>query len=82
MSDYKIRQQSVDGSGIEGQTTLDGDLVRIPTLADEAVDAVERKVATYDEIDAKAAGVKLNPDEADPFVEAQQSTLATIGGGR
>jgi hypothetical protein len=24
MSDYKIRQQSVDGSGIEGQTTLDG----------------------------------------------------------
>ena len=24
---------------------------------------VERKVATYDEIDAKAAGVKLNPDE-------------------
>ena len=28
MSDYKIRQQSVDGSGIEGQTTLDGDVVR------------------------------------------------------
>ena len=24
MSDYKIRQQSVDGSGIEGQTTLTG----------------------------------------------------------
>ena len=23
-----------------------------------------------------------DPDEADPFVEAQQSTLATIGGGR
>ena len=28
MSDYKIRQQSVDGSGIEGQTTLDDDVVR------------------------------------------------------
>jgi len=28
MSDYQVRQQSVDGSGIEGQTTLDGDVVR------------------------------------------------------
>lgn len=28
MSDYEIRQQSVDGSGIGGQTTLDGDVVR------------------------------------------------------
>lgn len=28
MPDYQIRQQSVDGSGIEGQTTLDGDVVR------------------------------------------------------
>lgn len=28
MSDYQIRQQSVDGSGIEGQVTLDGDVVR------------------------------------------------------
>ena len=28
MSEFKIRQQSVDGSGIEGQTTLSGDLVR------------------------------------------------------
>jgi hypothetical protein len=28
MSDHKIRQQSVDGSGIEGQTTLDGDTWR------------------------------------------------------
>ena len=34
--------------------TVDGDLVRIPTLADEAVDAVERQVATYDEIEADA----------------------------
>lgn len=28
MQNYEIRQQSVDGSGIEGQTTLDGDVVR------------------------------------------------------
>lgn len=28
MSGYQIRQRSVDGSGIEGQTTLDGDVVR------------------------------------------------------
>lgn len=28
MSGYEIRQQSVDGSGIEGQTTLDGGVVR------------------------------------------------------
>ena len=26
--------------------------------------------------------MNFDPDEADPFVEAQQSTLATIGGGR
>ena len=28
MSEFKIRQESVDGSGIEGQTTLSGDVVR------------------------------------------------------
>ena len=28
VDECKIRQQSVDGSGIEGQTTLDGDVVR------------------------------------------------------
>jgi len=28
MSEFKIRQESVDGSGIEGQTTFDGDVVR------------------------------------------------------
>jgi len=50
--------------------TVDGDLVRIPTLADEAVDAVERKVATYDEIEADAEpeavrsdGGRRDPDE-------------------
>jgi len=26
--------------------------------------------------------MNFDPDEADPFVEAQQSTLATIGGDR
>ena len=34
--------------------TVDGDLVRIPTLADEAVDAVERQVANQDEIESDA----------------------------
>ena len=33
--------------------TVDGDLVRIPTLEAHEVDAVERKVATDDEIDAE-----------------------------
>ena len=28
MSEFKIRQESVDGSGIKGQTTLSGDVVR------------------------------------------------------
>jgi hypothetical protein len=42
--------------------TVDGDLVRIPTLADEAVDAVERKVATYDEIEADAEPEAVRPD--------------------
>jgi hypothetical protein len=50
--------------------TVDGDLVRIPTLADEAVEAVERLVANEDEIEAEAEpeavrsdGGRRDPDE-------------------
>ena len=42
--------------------TLDVEIVRIPTLADEAVDAVERKVATYDEIEADAEPEAVRSD--------------------
>ena len=38
--------------------TVDGEIVRIPTLDVDAVDAVERKVANEDEIEAEA-----EPDE-------------------
>ena len=34
--------------------TVDGDLVRIPTLDDEAAEAVERQVANRDEIESDA----------------------------
>jgi len=50
--------------------TVDGVIVRIPTLADEAVDAVKRKVATYDDIESgtetgavRSDGARLDPDE-------------------
>jgi len=50
--------------------TVDGEIVRIPTLDAEAVDAVERKVANEDEIEAdaepeavRADGGRRDPDE-------------------
>jgi hypothetical protein len=50
--------------------TVDGVIVRIPTLDAEAVDAVDRKVATYDDIESDAEteavrsdGGRLDPDE-------------------
>ena len=42
--------------------TLDVEIVRIPTLDAEAVDAVERKVATYDEIEADAEPEAVRSD--------------------
>ena len=46
---------------------VDREIVRIPTLDAEAVDAVERKVATYDEIEAdaepEAVRSDVDPDE-------------------
>ena len=50
--------------------TVDGEIVRIPTLDAEAVDSVERQVANEDEIEADAEpeavrsdGGPLDPDE-------------------
>jgi hypothetical protein len=61
--------------------TVDGDLVRIPTLADEAADAVERKVATYDEIesDAEPEAVRSDGGRRDPDEYTAGSDGETFG---
>jgi len=54
--------------------SVDGDLVRIPTLDAETVDAIERKVATDDPVDAEtdtdAEPVRADGGRRDPATHA------------
>ena len=71
--------QSIEGDAIVSYTEIP------PGLYEDWI-VVEKTVRHSAAGDGKTADERLlmnfDPDEADPFVEAQQSTLATIGGGR
>ena len=70
--------QSIEGDAIVSYTEIP------PGLYEDWI--VVEKTVHHCAGDGKTADERLlmnfDPDEADPFVEAQQSTLATIGGDR
>ena len=75
MSDHKIRQQSVDGSGIEGQTTLD----RLREEIDVAIPIASPRmyVARYvDELGGEARTATLAREVA---AEADEAGLTANG---
>jgi hypothetical protein len=61
--------------------TVDGALVRIPTLADEAADAVEIKVANQDvtETDAEPEAVRSDGGRLDPDEDEYEYTAGSDG---
>jgi len=71
--------QSIEGDAIVSYTEIP------PGLYEDWI-VVEKTAHHSAAGNGKTADERLlmnfDPDEADPFVEAQQSTLATIGGGR
>ena len=71
--------QSIEGDAIVSYTDIP------PGLYEDWI-VVEKTAHHSVASDGKTVDERLlmnfDPDEADPFVEAQQSTLATIGGGR